>query len=261
MKRFVSFLLQLLIIATMFSVISVSATEGEFTQAQAKALVDAADASRATLQNYYGNHMLYVQGEHVKGNFVESKEKRIQLPDSSSTQLYMTLFEHLLPGGSYDEFIKGSYSIFTDDIADIFCNKCYADNNYSLFIKEEGMEYIIAPSYLITQGYMYSPQDGIVELIEVSSDSATAKVYCKKDGYSELPISVECKFEKTADGWRICDSDFADMMTSHDGFKYTVETAPSTGDENGVRIWWLAGVSIAAIVPAVCLLRRRRRED
>ena len=41
MKRFVSFLLQLLIIATMFSVISVSATEGEFTQAQAKALVDA----------------------------------------------------------------------------------------------------------------------------------------------------------------------------------------------------------------------------
>ena len=93
---------------------------------------------------------------------------------------------------------------------------------------------------------------------------------------------IPVEFVKSADGWRLSDcalfrlyykpstidskSYIINDKSVYDKYgaifdPYRTEEAPCTGDENGVRIWWLAGASIAAIVPAVCLLRRRRRED
>ena len=107
-----------------------------------------------------------------------------------------------------------------------------------------------------------------LEIIESKSDNAIARIHVLVnignliDGFSFVDAWVECKFENTPSGWRISDCAFFDMLNSHESdFEWTPVNSPSTGDENGVRIWWLAGVSIAAIVPAVCLLRRRRRED
>ena len=82
------------------------------------------------------------------------------------------------------------------------------------------------------------------------------------DAYIYTPTCwVDCILSKTDDGWRISGGNYVNALNDAFNTQYTTIYSPSTGDENGGRIWWLAGVSLAALVPAACLLRRRRRED
>ena len=79
---------------------------------------------------------------------------------------------------------------------------------------------------------------------------------------SENRLIIQCV--KTDKGWRIDESEFSILAATSSKATleaYRAAVNPSTADPNVSRVWWLAGVSIAAIVPAVCLLRRRRRED
>jgi hypothetical protein len=80
----------------------------------------------------------------------------------------------------------------------------------------------------------------------------------KKDG-GVIPIYVECKFERftTTIQWHFADSAFVDMVTSAEGFEYTVGEAPATGDNAFDTIaLCLGGISI--IISALCLVRRKR---
>ncbi len=234
----------------------------EFTEADAKALIDAAVASRELLSNnYYRNHMVYVQGAPFElGYKIDWNEIEIPVEGQKYGELYITLMEHLLPGGSYEGFLDDTRSIFTESVAERYCTEYYYDNNMELFIIKDGERYINAHDVMVHLGFYYVPENGAVKLTEVSEDRAKALVYCQKKIEPEnIDIVVECVFEKTADGWRIGDSEFADMIVSYHSFDYTVGEAPATGDNAFDTIAVCLG-GMAIVMSVLCIVRKRREE-
>ncbi len=232
----------------------------EFTEADAKALIDAAVASRELLSNnYYRNHMVYVQGAPFElGYKIDWNEIEIPVEGQKYGELYITLMEHLLPGGSYEGFLDDTRSIFTESVAERYCTEYYYDNNMELFIIKDGERYINAHDVMVHLGFYYVPENGVVKLTEVSEDRAKALVYCQKAIEPEnIDIVVECVFEKTADGWRIGDSEFADMIVSYHSFDYTVGEAPATGDSAFDTVAVCLG-GMAIVMSVLCLVRRKR---
>jgi len=264
MKKFLSFILALTLCFAAFSAFapSVSATDAEFTQEDAKALIDAAVASRELLSNhYYKNHMVYVQGAPFElGYKIDWKELYVPIEGQKFDELYVTLMEQFLPGGSYEGFLEKSRSIFTQSVAERFCTEYYYDNNIDLFIVKDGERFINSHAIQLHLGFYYVPENGKVELTEVTENRAKALVYCQKVFEPEnIDIVVECIFEKTADGWRIGDSEFADMILSSHDYDYTVAEAPSTGDNSFDKIaLCLGGMAVAL---AVLGSMRRKREE
>ncbi len=239
----------------------VSVKSEDFTQSDAKALIDAAVASREKLSNnYYRNYMSYAQVPESLGYDHDWLERLVGV--EGREELYLTLMEHLLPGGSYEGFLDDTHGIFTDAVAERYCSKYYYNNNFELFIMSEhyGYRFINAHDTMVHLGFYYVPENGVVKLTEVTDDRAKALVYCQKAIEPEnIDIVVECVFEKTADGWRIADSDFADMLCSYSDYSYTVCEAPSTGDNAFDKIaLCLCGMAVA--VSLFCFVRRRREQ-
>ena len=264
MKKLLSIILALTFCLAAFSTLAptVSAANAEFTQKDAKALIDAAVASRELLSNhYYENHMVYVQGAPFElGYKIDWKELYVPIEGQKFDELYVTLMEQFLPGGSYEGFLEKSRSIFTQSVAESFCTEYYYDNNKDLFIVKDGERFINAHAIQLHLGFYYVPENGKVELTEVTENRAKALVYCQKVFEPEnIDIVVECIFEKTADGWRIGDSEFADMILSSHDYDYTVAEAPSTGDNAFDTIaLCLGGMAVAL---AVLGSMRRKREE
>ena len=234
MKKFLSIILALTFCLAAFSALapSISAADAEFTQKDAKALIDAAVASRELLSNhYYENHMVYVQGAPFElGYKIDWKELYVPIEGQKFDELYVTLMEQFLPGGSYEGFLEKSRSIFTQSVAERFCTEYYYDNNIDLFIVKDGERFINSHAIQLHLGFYYVPENGKVELTEVTENRAKALVYCQKVFEPEnIDIVVECIFEKTADGWRIGDSEFADMIVSCRNFDYFPEDINSYG--------------------------------
>ena len=149
---------------------------------------------------------------------------------------------------------------FTDDVAESFMTKAYHDNSLDMFITEDGVEYVSYINGADDLSFVYDPNEAVVRLVESTDKEATAYVYCglKKNG-KVIPIYVECKFEKNEinSKWYISDSPFVDMITSADGFEYTVGEAPDTGDSAFDKIAVCLG-GMAALLSAICIVRRRR---
>ena len=264
MKKFLSFILALTFCFAAFSALapSVLAADAEFTQKDAKALIDAAVASRELLSDdYYRNHMVYVQGAPFElGYKIDWKELYVPIEGQKFDELYVTLMEQFLPGGSYEGFLENSRSIFTQSVAERFCTDYYYDNNIDLFIVKYGERYINAHATQVHLGFYYVPENGKVVLTEVTENRAKSLVYCQKSTEPEnIDIVVECIFEKTADGWRIGASEFADMLCSYSEYSYTVGEAPATGDNAFDTIAVCLG-GMAVVMSAICLVRRRRIE-
>ena len=260
MKKVILLVLSIIMLVSLVAPVSAEEQSATISEEEAKALVDAAAESRCILQEYYENHMSYVQGKWAQGEYIEHKELNVPIPNSDNTKLYITLIDHLLPGGSYENFITGSYSIFIKEVAERYCDKYYGNNNIEQFITEDGVRYIAAHAVQATISFSYSPENSRVEIINSSKDSATAKVFCEKIiGYDKYPMWIECRFIRTENGWRISESAFADMMCSFHEYDYSLVSSPSTGDSAGERVAVIGAVSLACIIPTACLMRRRRR--
>ncbi len=265
MKKFLSFILALTFCFAAFSATapSVSAAEENFTQADAKALVDAAVASRELLSNnYYRNYMSYAQTPPELGYDHDWLELLIPIEgkEYGDGALYLNLMEHLLPGGSYDGFLDDTRGIFTEKVAERYCSEYYYDNNFELFVLSNhyGYRFIHSHNVMVHLGFYYVPENGKVVLTEVTENRAKALVYCQKAIEPEnIDIVVECIFEKTDDGWRIGNSEFADMLCSYSDYSYTVCEAPSTGDNSFDTIALCLG-GMAVVMSALCFVRRRR---
>ncbi|MBQ3228123.1 MAG: hypothetical protein IJB43_06020 [Clostridia bacterium] len=263
MKKILSLILALTFCFGAFSALapSVLAADAEFTQKDAKALIDAAVASREKLSNnYYRNYMSYAQAPESLGYDHDWLERLVWV--EGREELYLTLMEHLLPGGSYEGFLDDTHGIFTDAVSERYCSKYYYNNSFELFIMSEhyGYRMITAHDTMVHLGFYYVPENGVVKLTEVTDDRAKALVYCQKAIEPEnIDIVVECVFEKTADGWRIADSDFADMLCSYSDYSYTVCEAPSTGDNAFDTI----ALCLCGMVVALAVLgsMRRKREE
>ena len=116
--------------------------------------------------------------------------------------------------------------------------------------------------------------------IKVDGDRATGYVLAWSGEESKTKIwSLPVEFIRTADGWRLSDCvlfrlyytpeiiSAREYVIVDDSLyaKYGViyepyyDESPSTGDVSGERVAVIGAVSLACIIPAACLMRRRRR--
>ena len=226
----------------------VSADVGKLLDAEAKYVVDevVTDYLIEMYCGYYERYFDYVKREHK-----EAKEIVKEITASDGSKRTVKYVENI----GIDEYAA---IYFTDDVAESFMTKAYHNNDLDMFITEGGTEYLAYIDGADDLSFVYDPNDVVVEVVESTDKEATARVYCglKKDG-KVIPISVECKFEKGYERWYIAESDFVDMLTSADGFEYTVAEAPKTGDAAYNTIALCLG-GIAIIMSAICLVRRKR---
>lgn len=183
-------------------------------------------------------------------------------------KLYLSIDPSKLIGGSLEGFREHINTIYAPQEADEYWSTNFFYPGEPRFIEDEqGTLYMMFP---IPQRYpfYYGEIDEIkVELIESNGKTARAKVYV---GITDLSVEdihfpvydawVECKFENTADGWRIADCAFFDMLLSSErNFEWTAVDSPDTGDTVTEKTVILLLLPIACILPTVCITRKRRR--
>lgn len=220
----------------------------KLTDAEAKYVVDEA-VMDYLIEMYCGYYERYL--DYVKREQKEIKEIVKEITASDGSKHTVKYVENI----GIDEY---AVIYFTDDVAESFMTKAYHSNDLDMFITEGGTEYLAYIDDADDLSFVYDPNDVVVEVVESTDKVATARVYCglKKDG-KVIPIYVECKFEKGYERWYIAESDFVDMLTSADGFEYTVGEAPATGDRAFDSFALCLG-GMAIVMSALCLVRRRR---
>lgn len=194
----------------------------KLTAAEAKYIVDET-VMDYIIENYCGYYERYL--DYVQHEKREVKEIVKETKASDGSKRIVKYVENIMGVDDYARIY------FTDDVAESFMTKAYHDNSLDMLITEGGVEYVSYINGADDLSFVYDPNEVVVRLVESTDKEATAYVYCglKKNG-KVIPIYVECKFEKEYSRWYIAESDFVDMLTSADGFEYTVGEAPATGD-------------------------------
>ena len=220
--------------------------------AEAKYIVDKT-VMDYIIENYCGYYERYLK--YVQRNNREVKEIVKETKAADGSKRTVKYVENIMGVDDYARIY------FTDDVAESFMTKAYHDNSLDMLITEDGVEYVSYINGADDLSFVYDPNEVVVEVIESTDKEATARVYCglKKDG-KVIPIYVECKFEKGYERWYIAESDFVDMLTSADGFEYTVGEAPATGDR-ALDSFALCLGGMAIVISVVCFARRRRIEE
>ena len=225
----------------------------KLTDFEAKYIVDGyiADYILERYCNYYQNYIAYAKRAQKE---VKEIVKEITASDGSKHTMRYVEYHP----GIY--FLDDAWEYYLDnDFIKAHVLKAYRDNEFDMFITEVSPEYIaVLDEDDLT--FVYDRNEAVVEVIESTDTEATARVYCglKKDGVV-IPIYVECKFERfnTTIQWHFADSAFVDMVTSDDGFEYTVAEAPATGDNAFDTIVLCLG-GMAIVMSVLCLVRRKR---
>ena len=224
----------------------------KLTAAEAKYIVDETvmDYIIENYCGYYGRYLDYVQYKNLE---VKEIVKETKAADGSKRTVKYV--ENIMGVDDYARIY------FTDDVAESFVTKAYHDNSLDMFLTEDGVEYVSYINGADDLSFVYDPNEAVVRLVESTDKEATAYVYCglKKDG-KVIPIYVECKFEKNEinSKWYISDSAFVDMITSADGFEYTVGEAPATGDRAFDSFALCLG-GMAVVMSVVCVVTKKRR--
>ena len=235
----------------------------------------------ALLDEAWSFYLIAVRG-HVFDELVDyNNEIKLNIGDSEIS--YWKVFEEKLPGGSYEAMKEYAKNIYCEDVApsmyeylSSFENELKiptyiiaSDGNLYSSINVTDMEYVAFKGYqiLYPNGEVSSSLENFV-IKYISGDENQATFYVRADiGYQEETNHwwMECKFVNTNNGWRIADSTFTDVLKhccqeqswKKELIPYT--ESPSTGDVSGERVAVIGAVSLACIIPAACLMRRRRR--
>ena len=220
---------------------TVAAKSGTISESEAKELVFKAYDAYNLLNTYGLRYEKYVY-DYRDNVFLYEKVK----DDSGDELYYYEVCGELLPGGSYEGFLKYADSVFTPEISAKFTSQAYANNSFPLFIEKDGIRYITEswvdfdPDY---NEFVYDKGYNTVVITEGDNSSAKAVVLC--DIISHIPITdrswkrqvdyaeVECVFENTPSGWRIAESKFASMLMAPGKIEYEIYT----GDEVGLRFF------------------------
>ena len=194
-------------------------------------------------------------------------EKRNEKPDIDNSHYYDIVDPSKLIGGSLDGFYKHLSTIYTESLVQKYTQTGYLIDSPMFIIEDDGDVFKVWEAPQNEKFDRLSYASATVEIIENDGNRAKAKVYLEINVYefestrcTPTAAWVECKFENTSSGWRISDCAFFDMLNSHESnFEWTPVASPSTGDSVFDSFVILPAVSLACIIPAACLMRRRRR--
>lgn len=216
MKKLLSIILALTFCLAAFSALapSASAADATISESEAKELIVKAEEFCRNVRGGYA---------HIHEN---SDEYRIDVDYGGKyPEYYYKVIEENLPSGSYEKMCEYVETIYTKDIAP----KAYAykwtyivnpsdgmwDELKSFFYRDESGVLYANTSHLSYRGVNLFPDAENVQIEIVSGDSKTAKanVYVKffqVDAPRAYNYDiVECRFENTADGWRIAESEYS----------------------------------------------------
>ena len=216
MKKLLSIILALTFCLAAFSALapSASAADATISESEAKELIVKAEEFCRNVRGGYA---------HIHEN---SDEYRIDVDYGGKyPEYYYKVIEENLPGGSYEKMCEYVETIYTKDIAP----KAYAykwtyivnpsdgmwDELKSFFYRNESGVLYANTSHLSYRGVNLFPDAENVQIEIVSGDSKTAKAnvhvkFFQVDGPRAYNYDiVECRFENTADGWRIAESEYS----------------------------------------------------
>ncbi|MBQ4140295.1 MAG: hypothetical protein IJD70_03060 [Clostridia bacterium] len=226
MKKFLSVILALTFCLAAFSATAptASAKSETISESEAKELIVKAYEFSRDVRN---NHARYIEF---------SDDKRIELElDNGRKVSYWIVNEEKLPGGSYEKMCDYTETIYTKDTAElsyaypltatIHPYETMWENLRPLFYRDEKSVLFAnpgdVPSY--TGAYLY-PNVENVEIKIISGDSKTAKAnitvyfaYIDGPRTDDFDI-VECRFEKTANGWRIAESEYSLVLATEHAY-------------------------------------------
>ena len=216
MKKLLSIILTLTFCLAAFSALapSASAADATISESEAKELIVKAEEFCRNVRGGYA---------HIHEN---SDEYRIDVDYGGKyPEYYYKVIEENLPGGSYEKMCEYVETIYTKEAAPMaYAYKLTGrvhpseemwDELYPLFYRNEaGALYADTVWFSYHGAYLY-PDAENVEFEIVSGDAQSAKanvlVYYhyidgpRVDGFD----LIECRFENTADGWRIAESEYS----------------------------------------------------
>lgn len=228
MKKFLSFILALTFCFAAFSTLapSISAKSATISEREAKELI---------VKAY--EFCMNVRADAINVREI-SDEYRIDVKYGekiSEIESYWRAKEENLPGGSYEKMCEYAETIYIKDTAP----KAYAyvftgivhpsegmwERLYPLFHRDEnGVLYSASGVVMSYDGAYLYPDKENFEIEIVSGDSKTAKAvvpvyfhYIDGPRVDDFDL-VECRFEKTAEGWRIAESEYSLIMATEHAY-------------------------------------------
>ena len=223
MKKLLSIILALTFCLAAFSALapSASAADATISESEAKELIVKAEEFCRNVRGGFA-HIHENSGKH---------EYRIEVDYGGKyPEKYYKVIEENLPGGSYEKMCEYVETIYTKEAAPmayaykltgvIHPSEEMWDELYPLFYRnEDGTLYADTVWFSYHGAYLY-PDAERVEFEIVSGDTQSAKanvlVYYnyidgpRVDGFD----LIECRFENTADGWRIAESEYSWLMAT-----------------------------------------------
>lgn len=180
---------------------------------------------------------------------------------------YELLDETRLYGGSLDAWNATVDELYSESAAKKI-RRAYLNSNAPLFVEKDGDMFIAwGPGGGLRMPFNFLYENAKeIELISFVKHETTANAKIKVEIPGALwedpsiEAYVSCCFEYSNGKWCIVDCPFVDMMTSYD-YEWIPDESPSTADPSLDSVVLLPAVSLACLVPAVFLVRRRRRRD
>ncbi len=181
--------------------------------------------------------------------------------DDIRSAYYVLLDPIMLYGGSMESFRTAVDDVYTEKAAKKI-DTAYCWSECPLFIERDGKTYI---AWGDAQRKVFSlvfeeNNDYDFTVLERTPDKVTARIsttICLPGDEGYLDSYINCIFLKTADGWKIDDCAYTEMMTSIMFDDYVPIDAPATGDSAFDTLALCLG-GIAIIMSALCLVRRKR---
>lgn len=226
MKKLLSIILALTFCFAAFSALapSISAKSETISESEAKELVIKAYNFSRDVRFNAPRYVTY------------SDDKRIELElDNGRYNYYWIVNEESLPGGSYEKMCEYAQTIYTKDTADMSYAYPFTatvqtyetmwENLRPLFYRDEKSVLFASPGDVPSYtGACLYPNIDNVEIEIVSGDSQTAKAnitvyfyYIDGPRTDDFDI-VECRFKKTANGWRIAESEYSLVLATEHAY-------------------------------------------
>ena len=262
MKKLLSIILALTFCLAAFSVLapSASAKSETISESEAKELI-------AKAYKFYSDAIVdsWIDNDNLVDHQSDDTRK-IYNSELDRTLYYYPVYESKLPGGSYSAMLEVVKEIYTDDlVADnrqisAYMGRQDSDDSYL-------NDFLYVPIYHVSENgkvyghdhkdhadysvyisgtnadYYNGSFDGEIHLKITSGDSKSATAFIIMGFYhgdsarSQYHGTVECKFENTADGWRIAESEFSVLMASSSlGLSIYRQVNPEATDQDVYKL-------------------------